>query len=292
MLEGGIILSKKRAFLFMLPALVFVAVFLIFPAIWAIYIGLTNEALTGIYGLNHQFVWFDNFTKAFKDPWFRSSLQISFKFVFGSLVGQAGLGLLLALLLYNKKGIVKELVSNIVIIAWIVPGVVVAYLWVAFLDKDFGLLNSILEILGFARVNWFHTLPIGVIIIFNTWRGTAFSMLLFMAALQSIPPSYLETADVIGASGWQKLRDIILPLIRPQILTDLILLTLWTFNVFTPFILTKGGPAHMTEILPIYTYRVAFMGTGRIGQGAAISTIILLINLTLALIYLKMLKRK
>ncbi len=84
MLEGGIILSKKRAVLFLLPALAFVTVFLVFPAIWAFYIGLTNEALTGTYAANHQFVWFDNFIKAFKDPWFRSSVQISFKFVFGS----------------------------------------------------------------------------------------------------------------------------------------------------------------------------------------------------------------
>jgi len=292
MIEDEIILSKRRAFLFLLPALAFVAVFLVFPAIWAFYIGLTNEALTGRYAVDHQFVWFDNYIKAFRDPWFRSSVQISFKFVFGSLVGQAGLGLLLALLLYNKKGIVKAFVSNIAIMAWIIPGVVVAYLWVAFLDKDFGLLNSILETLGFARLNWFQTLPVGVIIVFNIWRGTAFSMLLFTAALQSIPPSYLETADVMGATGWSKFKDIIIPLIRPQILTDLILLTLWTFNVFTPFILTKGGPGHMTEILPIYTYRVAFLGTHRIGQGAAISTIILLINLSLALIYLKILKRK
>jgi multiple sugar transport system permease protein len=114
----------------------------------------------------------------------------------------------------------------------------------------------------------------------------AFSMLLFTAAISSLPPSYLETAEVLGASAYRKFRDIILPLIKGTLLTDLILITLWTFNVFTPFLLTRGGPSFSTEILPIYIYRNAFLGTFKLGFGSAAATVMLLINLGFGLIYI------
>ena len=282
------IISRRTATVFMLPALIFVGVFLAFPAIWAIYIGLTNLTLTGRAAIEPKVVWLGNFADILRDPFFRSSLWITLQFVFGSaIVGQMGLGLILALLLHNKKGILKDVASSVVILAWIIPEVVVAYLWVAFLDSDFGLLNSIRETLGLKPVNWFFEHPVLSIIFFNAWRGTAFSMLLFGAALQTIPPSYIETADVIGASGWRKFRDIILPLIRPHLVTGAVLVTIWTFNVFTPFLLTGGGPAFKTELLSIYTYRNAFKYF-KLGYGSAISTLILLINLALATVYMRL----
>ena len=116
-------------------------------------------------------------------------------------------------------------------------------------------------------------------------------MLLFSSALATIPPSYLETAEVAGASAWQKFRDILLPLLRGHILTDLILITLWTFNAFTAFLLTGGGPAYRTELVSIYTYRVAFQFF-EFGQGAAIAVVMMLINLGLALAYLGLLRRQ
>jgi len=282
------IISRRTATVFMLPALVFVGVFLAFPAVWAIYIGLTNLTLTGRAAIEPKVVWLANFAAILRDPFFRNSLWITVQFVFGSaIVGQMGLGLALALLLNNRKGILKDVVSSVVILAWIIPEVVVAYLWVAFLDTDFGLLNSVVGALGLKPVNWFFEHPVLSIVIFNIWRGTAFSMLLFSAALQTIPPSYIETADVIGASGWRKFRDIILPLIRPHIVTGAVLVTIWTFNVFTPFLLTGGGPAFKTELLSIYTYRNAFKYF-KLGYGSAISTLILLINLALATVYMRL----
>lgn len=282
------IISRRTAAVFMLPALVFVGVFLAFPAIWAICIGLTNLTLTGRAAIEPRMVGFGNFAAILRDPFFRSSLWITTQFVFGSaIVGQMGLGLILALLLHNRKGILKDIASSVAILAWIIPEVVVAYLWVAFLDADFGLLNAVAKLLGFESVNWFFEHPVLSIILFNAWRGTAFSMLLFGAALQTIPPSYIETAEVIGASGWRKLRDIILPLIRPHIVTGAVLVTIWTFNVFTPFLLTGGGPAFKTELLSIYTYRNAFKYF-KLGYGSAISTLILLINLILATAYTRL----
>ena len=96
------------------------------------------------------------------------------------------------------------------------------------------------------------------IVVANTWRGTAFSMLLFGAALNSLPPSYLETARLAGASTWQQLTGVVLPSIKGYILTNLLLISLWTFNDFGPFLLIGGGLGRRTEVLPVYLYYEAF----------------------------------
>jgi multiple sugar transport system permease protein len=292
------ILSTGGGLLFLLPAMVFIAVFLVFPFLWIFYLSFTNQTLTGATAANPGFVGLSNYARLFDlREWFTpgqfgSSLLITAQFVVGSaLIGQVGLGLALAIAFFRRKGVLRELVYTLVILAWIIPEVVVAFAWVAFLDRDRGTLNLILSQIGLGRPDWQLGHALLAIIIFNTWRGTAFSMLLFSSALATIPPSYLETADVAGASAWHKLRDILLPLLRNHILTDLVLITLWTFNVFTPFLITNGGPAYRTELVSIYTYRIAFQFFD-FGRGAAIAVVVMLINLGLALIYLAALRRQ
>jgi multiple sugar transport system permease protein len=129
------------------------------------------------------------------------------------------------------------------------------------------------------------------IIIYNTWRGTAFSMLLFSAALGAVPPSQLETARLAGASTWQQFRDVVFPHIRGHILTNTLLISLWTFNDFGPYLLTAGGPDHATETLPVFIYLRALYG-GELGYGSAISFIMLLINLAIALFYIRLLRER
>lgn len=285
------LMGKKVVVLLLIPALSLIFIFLILPALWVLKIGITNETLTGAKARNPDFVGFENYTKVLSDRFFYNALRVTLLFVLGSaIVGQAGLGLSLALLTYRKRKL-RSFVQSVVILAWIIPEVVVAYLWIAFLDKDYGTLNMLLSILSLRKVNWFYEYPLLTIITFNIWRGTAYSMLLFSAALETIPPSYLETADVIGVSAWRKFKDIILPNIKSYILTDLILITLWTFNVFTPYLLTGGGPSFRTELLSIYIYRTAFRYF-KLGYGASIATIALLINFALAMFYLSLSRRK
>lgn len=282
----------------MLPALVFISVFLIWPALWVVDVSFTNRSLTGLSAAFPRRVGLENYRNLF-DPesWlnsgeFGSALLITAQFVLGSaIVGQAGLGLALAWLFYRRGGWLKELVYTLSILAWILPEVVVAFTWVAFLDRDFGTLNAILSRLGLGRPDWLLEHPLQAIILFNTWRGMAFSLLLFSSALATVPPSYLETAEVAGAGSWQKLRDIVAPIIMPHIFTDLILITLWTFNTFTPYLLTGGGPAFRTELVSVYTYRIAFKFF-RFGQGAAVAVTMMLVNLSLAGLYLLMLRRQ
>jgi multiple sugar transport system permease protein len=283
---------------FLTPALIFVVIFLLIPFFWVFYLSFTNRTLTGVTAAHPSFVGFDNYERLFNfDRWMRygefgNALKITFRFVIGSaIIGQAGVGLLVSWAFYRRKGFLREMVFTLAVLAWIIPEVVAAFAWSAYLNVEHGTLNTILSFFGLGKPDWLFYHPLLTIIIFNTWRGSAFSILLFSSALETIPPSYVETADVVGASAWRKFRDIIFPLLRGHILTDLILITLWTFNVFTPFLLTGGGPTFKTQLVSIYTYRTAFKFF-EFGRGGAIAVVMMAINFTLALGYLFMLRRQ
>ena len=284
---GNSVLGKGAATAFLSPSLLFIGVFLLVPAFWTLFLGLTDYKLVGIEALNPIFIGLDNFAKALQDPQFLSSLKLTIVYVLGSAIfGQALLGFILAWVLNELSPRVRSAVELIVIFSWIVPGSVVAFLWFAFYNKEEGTLNAILGV----NIDWLLDYPMLSIIIFNIWRGTAFSMLLFSAAIASIPKSHIEVARVAGASKMQQLRNIVLPSARSYILTNLLLITLWTFNDFGPYLLTGGGPGGQTQILPIFIYDSALRYLD-FGYGSAIAAIMLLLNLILSLIVLRMSKK-
>lgn len=292
------LLSTRAGAMFMAPAAALVAVFVLLPFFWVIFVSFTNRTLLGKTALNPDFVGLANYFQLFDPATFFTRGQFGFSLILtvqfvllSALVGQALLGLLLAWLMQTIPPALKRVVEAAVIAAWILPEVVIGFAWFAFLDYDKGTLNSILTSLGLPRGDFLLQQPFWVIVVFNTWRGAAFSMMLFNSAFSSIPPSYFQAADVAGATSWQKFRDIGLPLIRGHVVTDLILITMWTFNVFTPFVLTNGGPSYRTELLSIYNYRIAFKEF-EFGKGAAVGVIIMLINLAFALIYLSIGRKK
>ncbi|MEU8804414.1 sugar ABC transporter permease [Spirillospora sp. NPDC048819] len=282
-------LGRGRAAAFIAPALVLVAVFLVFPALWTLYLGATDYRLTGIAASDPRFVGVDNYADVLTDEDFHRSLWLTLQFVVGSaVIGQTVLGFAIAWVLRDRSGPVRRLVEGLVLLAWILPSSVIAFLWIALLDRDGGTLNALLGTPGTA---WLLDHPMACIIVFNVWRGTAFSMMLYGAALGNVPPSHLETARLAGASTFQTLRDAVFPRIRGHVLTSLLLISLWTFNDFTPFLITAGGPDGRSEIMSVYVYRAA-LGDGRLGFGAAISLVMILINLAIALLYLRALRAR
>ncbi len=282
-------LGRRRASMFIAPALALIGLFLVFPALWTLYLGITNYRLTGLAAAEPEVVGLDNYVEVLTDSRFQSSLYITLLFVLGSaVIGQSLLGFWIAWTMRSVRKSVKTVVEALVLLAWIIPSSVVAFLWIALLDRRAGTLNAILGTEGAA---WLLEYPLLSIIIFNTWRGAAFSMLLFSSALATVPPSQLESARMAGAGTWAQLRDVVFPNIRGHILTNTLLISLWTFNDFTPFLITAGGPNRETEILPVYIYQVA-IAEGGLGKGAAVSLIVLLINLVIALFYLRLLRER
>ncbi len=282
-------LGAGRASAFVGPALLIIALFLLFPAIWTIYLGLTNYRLTGLAAANTRFIGFENYQSAFSDASFWNSLRLTVIFVaLSGVLGQTLLGFTLAWSLRRVAGWARSVLEGLVLAAWVIPGSVHAFLWIALLDRRGGTLNSILGTTGEA---WLINYPMTVIVLFNIWVGTAFSMQLFSSALSAVPPSQLESARMAGAAGWQQLRDVVIPNIRGHILTNTLMITLWTFNTFTPYLLTAGGPNGRTEILSVYIYQTAIPG-GQLGLGAALSMIMLIINLIIALMYMRVGRRR
>ena len=280
---GNAVLGRLSAAGFMTPVIFFIVIFLVVPAVWTLYLGFTNYKLTGLTAAHPKMVGFANFQRALHDPQFLSSFKLTLVYVlFSAILGQAVLGFLLAWVLSTVAPRIRSIVELIVICAWIVPGSVVTFLWVAFLNYDDGTLNRITG----QHIFWLLHDPLLSIIVFNIWRGTAFSMLLFSAAITSIPKSHLEVARVAGATKMQQLRQIVIPSARSFIFTSLLLITLWTFNDFGPFLLTGGGPGGKTEILPIFVYNKALKYLD-FSYGSAIAAIMLMMNLVLSLIVIR-----
>lgn len=275
--------------LFVAPAMLLIGVFLLFPALWTLYIGGTDYELTGPSRVSPSFVGIDNYLTVLTDSRFYNSLLLTLLFVgFSAVIGQNVLGFFLAWSLRNVAGWLRRGVETLVLLAWVLPASVVAFLWIAMLDRHDGTVNNLLGTSGTA---WLVEYPMVSIIVFNIWKGTAFSLMLYGAALASVPPSQLETARMAGASGRQTLRDVVFPHIRGHMLTNTLLISLWTFNDFTPFLITAGGPGRDSEITAVYLYNTA-IDDGRLGYSGAISLLILVANVALALFYLRLLRKR
>jgi multiple sugar transport system permease protein len=274
----------------LLPAFAVLGVFMFGPSFWALYTAFTDMALTGPAAAQPQWIGSENFYQIFHDPNFYNALRVSLSYLIGSaLIGQAGLGLLLALLMRNRNWLFKAILGGIVVTAWVIPDVVAGFLWSAFLHGD-GLLNTLAALFGLPQHAWLQDYPMASVIVANTWRGTAFSMLLFAAALEGLPPELLEAAAIDGAGLWARLRYVILPLIKGAIATDLLLITLQTLSDFTlVWVLTAGGPGFKTQLMTIYTYQEAFKFY-QLGYGTAVSLLILAVGAILSLLYIRVLR--
>jgi len=270
------------------PAVVLLVVFLAGPILYCVYSAFTNMALTGSSGAD--FVGLANFQKAFTSAEFgRSVLYTLFFTIVSAVIGQNVLGMALALLMRSGSQVVRAVVSAIVIGAWVLPEVVAGYLWAVFLGKG-GSLNGILHFLHLPTQNWLFTTPILAVSIANIWRGTAFSMLVYSAALSEVPKEIEEAATVDGASGFRRLTSITVPMVKRSIATNLMLITLQTLSVFgLIYTMTGGGPSGKSQTLPLYAYEQAFQFS-QLGYGTALALVLLFIGGVFSIIYLRALR--
>ena len=281
--------SILRRFLPLLPAIVLLLLFFAGPVLWSCYTAFTNQALSGPGAQNPQWIGLANFRRLLNDPTFIQSLVLTVIFVIGSaVVGQNVLGLFIAVLLRRSGPVVRTTVSLVVVGAWVMPEIVAAFCWYAFLNRD-GSLNHWLHSVGISQ-NWLYTAPMFAIILANVWRGTAFSMMVYSAALSDIPPEVEEAASIDGAGGWRRFWYVTLPMIRRSILTNLMLITLQTLAVFTTiYVLTGGGPGNKSQTTPIYMYEQAFKFYD-LGYGTAMALVLLVIGALFSAVYLRFVK--
>ncbi|GGR99568.1 MULTISPECIES: carbohydrate ABC transporter permease [Streptomyces] len=270
------------------PALVLLLLFLAGPIAYCVWIAFTDLQLTG--QAHSSFTGLANFRRAFRDDAFLNAVRLTLVFtVLSSLIGQNTLGLVLAALMKRASKPVRTLTGGVVITAWVLPEVVAGFLLYAFFRRE-GTLNAVLDWLGLPRQNWLFTLPILAVSFANVWRGTAFSMLVYSAALDEIPAEITEAAEVDGAGGWRRLWHITLPMIRRSIGTNLMLNTLQTLSVFgLIWVMTRGGPGDRSQTLPLFMYEQAFQNS-MIGYGTAVALLLLLVGSLFSVVYLRLLR--
>jgi multiple sugar transport system permease protein len=283
-----LILKNFEPYLFLLPGIIILFLFLFFPLLWNIYISLHNVSILTIIK-QWEFVGFENFSNIFADPNFFNSLKVTLVFVLGTVLLQFGIGLLIALLL-NQQIRASGLLRTLFIIPWTVSTVITGFSFKFLFDDNFGIINYGIEKLGLGSIQWFSdpALAIWTIIVANTWYGTPFTILFLTAGLLSINPTLYEAAIIDGATKFRRFIYITLPLLKPFILTNLILVTVWTINFFDlQLIMTNGGPLFSTTTMSLYMYKQAFE-FGFFSEGAAVGIILIIMNISVALVYLRL----
>ena len=274
----------------MLPALLLIGALLYFTA-WAFMFSFTDLALVGRKSVEWSWVGLENFDRLFTRRGFLESLWTTIIFVFFSaIVGQSVLGFLLAAAMRTTASMLRNIVEVAIMLGWLLPDIVAAFLWSATTSQT-GLINALIVVpLGFKPVNFINEWALPVVTIANIWKGTAWSYLLFSAALDSVSREIVEAAKVDGATAVQRTWLVILPIIRPHIATNMLFITIWTFTYFPLiFAMTGGGPGRQTETLAVFLYNQSF-SRGNLGFGSAISVAMLFIVGGLSVFYLRLLR--
>ncbi|MBJ6985789.1 MULTISPECIES: sugar ABC transporter permease [unclassified Devosia] len=274
----------------LLPAALLIGALLYFTA-WAIAFSFTDLALVGRKSVEWSWVGLQNFERLFTRRGFLESLWTTVVFVFFSaIVGQSVLGFMLAAVLRGTRSQLRTIIEVSIMLGWLLPDIVAAFLWSATTSQT-GLINQLIVVpLGFKPINFINEYALPIVTIANVWKGTAWSYLLFSAALDSVSREVVEAAKVDGATPLQRVLLVQLPIIRPHIATNMLFITIWTFTYF-PLIyaMTGGGPGTQTQTLALFLYNQSF-SRGNLGFGSAISVAMLIIVGVLSLFYLRLLR--
>ncbi len=249
--------SKQAAFGYaiILPALAILAIFRFLPMLQAFYLSLTK------YDLVHppQFVGLANFLDLAQDPLFLKSAQVSLTYVVFSVLPVLPLSLGLAVL-FNRSLIIKNLLRSAIFMPVVMPAVVMAVVWTFMYQQD-GVINTLLGGIGIDPIPWLRSsaTSLWAVILIGIWRATPYYMVIFLAGLQAIPADYYDAAKMDGAGSWASFRHITLPLLKPTTLLVIVMNVIVAMKVFAvPMIMTGGGPADSTRVLPLFIYQTAF----------------------------------
>jgi len=258
------------AYLFMVPGLLILVLFMAYPFILGIYLSLTDK-MVGF--ADFDFVGLENYQLLLRDPVFRTTVANTLIYSFITVPFKLVLGLGLALIL-NQTFRFSRFVRAGLLLPWIVPTAISSLAWLMLFDsvlspiswvlKDWGLIQSNINFLG-DRWN-----AIGSVCVANIWRGLPFFAISILAGLQAVPTELNEAAALDGANAFQRFRSVTLPTIRTIILIATLFSIIFTFSDFQLiYVLTKGGPASSTHVFGTYAYQM--MGFSALGQAAAVA---------------------
>ncbi|MFV0414203.1 MAG: carbohydrate ABC transporter permease [Oscillospiraceae bacterium] len=273
--------DERRAIPFILPGALVTALLILYPLVYIFSMSFSDNALGG-----GGFAGFSNYVRLFKNPQFSQTIVNTVKWTLSTVLFSFLIGFGLALLIHRKGVRLKGVWRSVLFIAWIIPGVVKATAWKWLFTTDGGMANHILQSLGLISqpVPWLtspqYAMP--AIIIVQVWACAPYVMLMMTAGLQQLPSDLYESANIDGATGWQKLWHITIPLLRDISFICLLMLLVWAINEFSLiWIMTSGGQNTTTLSLMVYNqFKVL-----NLNAASASAVMQLLVSMLFAVLY-------
>jgi multiple sugar transport system permease protein len=282
--------QRRTALLLISPAIIVLLAINLFPIVYAVYISFHHWTLAR--PQPPRFAGWFNYEEALSDERFINAIWVSFSFVTLAVAVEFVLGFLLAFV-FNARLRGLATLRRVSMLPVMVMPLVVGLVWFYMFNENFGVVNWFVSLFGGPRIPFLtqDTLALWSLVIADVWQWTPFVMLVLFAALQSLPEYVYEAGRMDGLSGWQMFWRITLPLLRPAIWVVLILRVVDAFRMLElVFMMTKGGPAGYTEVLPWYLYTTGFLSLD-LGYAAAMAVLMLILVTIVSQLFVRGLAR-
>ncbi len=276
--------NNAAGYILILPAVIMLAVFVIYPMFMNIAMSFRNYSLLRV---GDQNVGLQNYRDLIGDSRVWAAVSRTFVWTIANVAGALLIGLGSALLLFSGfKG--SGVIKSMILIPWVLPSVITGYIWSLMLQEDAGIITYILKSLGVVAqdFSWFRTGPLSMTaaIMANMWRAFPFFSLMIFAKLSSVPQDYIEASELEGVSPLQRFRYVLFPFIKPTVAICTYLCFIWSFNAYDILkVMTNGGPAELTTTMSIMVQREAFQFY-EISRASAMSIMMFFIMLAVLLI--------
>lgn len=282
MRKGKRMQENTMAWLFLLPSLIFLILFTLYPIIKTVYLSFFQSDLSTDRPI---YVGLTNFKMMLEDEVFRKAFINNFWFAVGTIPTSVMLGMLLAILVNRKiKG--TSLARTAFFYPVVIPMVSAAFIWLFFYTPEYGMINQLLHLLGIGDLNLLgnSSTVLIAIIVMVIWKEAGFFMIFYLAALQNIPKELLEASHIDGASKWMQFWKIVFPLLMPTTLFSVVIATTNAFKTIDQLVvMTQGGPNNASNLLLYYIYESTFRFMDY-GKAATATVVVLVIMIVIAAI--------
>jgi multiple sugar transport system permease protein len=283
---------QLEPYVYLLPTLIAVGAVVVYPLFYTFGLSLFDVNL--LQPARARFVGLGNYLDMLGSGTFWHSLLITTGYTGGTVILSLLLGLGTALLL-NRPYRLRTFARAAIILPWATPWLVTCLIWYVLLNPQFGLVNALLKSLGVVQSGtsflYQSSTALSAVIIVTAWRLFPMATLLLLAGLQAIPREQYEVAAVDGASSWKQFRHVTLPNLATIGVVVTVLLTIWSFKLFTViYVLTAGGPGSATETLAIYSYEQGFKFYN-LGTGSTVAMLMVLVSAGVVGAYFSLLRR-
>lgn len=282
--------ERVARLLFVVPAALYVLGYFGYPLVKNLLMSFQDYTTATFFTGEAPWVGLGNFSSAVHSNLFVPALGHTALFTIASIVGQFIIGMALAVF-FTRRFPLNKFLRGLLLLPWLLPSVASSAVWRSIFEQDNGILNRVLEATGIIHepIGWLTSTSwaLWAVIIANVWAGIPFNATILYGGLQEISEDLYEAAALDGATGWRAFRYITLPLLRPVISVVLVLGVVYTVKTLDGILaLTNGGPSNATQTIPVRAYQESFVNSA-FGVGAAYNTVLILISLVFAVIYLR-----